>query len=376
MKTKLASYVCAAVVALMIVSGCSKRKTQYQAIVEVEVSANCIGTSKLQFGKIDLSDTDLEKQADELKLAEKWSSPAKTASKEEVLQRLKAAIQISTNVVQLSPDVGGFVVRVIGSDPAECESIAKSVSLALKNKAEQAADRELSARIESRQKEVESIQERLSVTRKELVGAQKGNYVPSQYRLTPEYEAEMKAKIKNAQADDTARANELESLRKLQGEELRSALVKIEMGRIASTNLPSSTSSLLSVHQAQKSAVKELDMARSGAINESNAVGHAELKLEQANRNLTNTMDAYIKSLEIESEVAKARREEMERQLEKLRQTSQRSGEKAGIEKEIESLNAQLTTLAGEVEQAKLCQRMLAGAIQIGSIQVEPVRSR
>lgn len=355
-------------------SGCGKGTTQYRAIVQISGSADCIGTNKIQFGSLEPTDAELTKQVEEFKLADKWSTPGRSVSKEEAVQRLKSSIQ-------LGADKRWITLRLIGSDPAECEALAKSLATAIKSKAEQTASREIAALVESRQKELDALQEKLSVTRKELVGMQKGSFVPSQFRLTPEYEAAARDKIKAAQVEETERAGQLESIRKMQGEELRSALVKVEMARIAaassSTNAAVNTlSSLLSANQAQKSAEKELEMAKSGAINETNAVGHAELRLEQANRNLTNTMDAYVKSLEIESDVARARREEMEKQLEKLQAANKQSGERAVVEKEIERLNAQLTVLASDIEQWKLCQRMLPDAIQVGEAQVEPVQSR
>ena len=150
-----------------------------------------------------------------------------------------------------------------------------------------------------------------------------------------------------------------------------SDLLKLELSRVAAARVSpgagDASSMLLTVNQQQRAAEKEMELARSGALTETNAVAHAELKLEQANENLATIVQAYLKSLEIEFDVSNGRRQEMETQLEKLRETSKRSERKQEIEREVKRLGTQSAELSAEIELSRLSLRLLPESIQVGT---------
>src|SRR5262245_6624126 len=133
---------------------------------------------------------------------------------------------------------------------------------------------------------------------------------------------------------------------------------------------------LLNNDRALKEAMRELEMAKSGAITETNAVPHAELRIKLATENLSTTLEAYLQSLEIELEVAKGRTKELQAQLEKLRETSKRSEQKTALENEAKAIVGQLTTMSDELERWKLCLRMLPQSTRVGEVHVQTVETK
>jgi hypothetical protein len=383
-------------IGLFALGGCGKRKPSHQASVSVIVSADVSDPLTAPSGaaanwfeeqsRLVRSEEVLGRVVDELSLGTKWALP-----RGEACQRLRDAMFVgpihvgneSTRVVESYAERAaavGFAMTVTLKEETEAEQAAGAIARAFKEEAEARGGERIAAQLTRAEAALQAAQETLAGIDVELRTLQTNLYVPSGYRLAAEYEAELQANIRLATNEEAERRAQLEALRRLESEELRAALVKIERARVGlpavATNVAASTSMLLSNHQALKSAVNELDLARSGALTESNAVAHAELKLEQANRNLADTMSAYLKSLEIEWEISKTRQQELTGQLEKLRETARRAEQKAALEARAKSALAEITRLAAEVDRWQLSQRILRESIHVSEVTVAPVRAR
>lgn len=376
-------------VAMLCMPGCEGGKPAFRASVDIFVAIDVRdpfqtdGNSSTNWfnaqAKLLGSDTVLGAVVEELKLDTNWAVPRAAA-----LDRLRRHLYVSASpyVRTSSREQGGLVLSatVTEEGQTETENIVVSVARNFKKQAEQVGSKHIAEQLARVERELDAAQEKLAEAKSEVLQLQTNLFVPSRYRLSKEYEEETQAKIGQAAKEESQRAGQLESLRKMQGEELRAALVKIELARLASpevaTNPAASTSMLLTVNQAQKVAQKDLELAQAGTLNETNALAHAQLKLELANQNLAATMDASMKSLEIELEVCKTRRQELTTQLEKLREAARRAERKDAIEKEIKGLNSRITALTSEVGRWNTAQRMLAESIQIGPTEVVPTRMR
>jgi hypothetical protein len=381
-------------VAVAAVFGCSKGQPRYRAELEIllladvsnplpledSVSTNWVGEQLRLFE----SEALLGSVVDELKLPVHWSM-----SRLDAVARLKSSLAASPRRLTLtltnegattSQEVDALHLAVIAEGADLSEQIVLTLAGRFKTKAEELAGKQITEQIARAEKALEAAQEKFNALNAELQQMQTNTFVPSRYKLSKEYEAELQARIRDATKEETDRVAQLDALRKLPAEELRAALVKIELARLASPeialNPSAATSMLLTVHQAQKTATEELALAKRGALNETNAVAHAELKLEQANRNLTNTVDAYFKSLDIGLEVARTRRQEYAASLENLKELAVRSQRKEVIEKDKHAVNAQMTRLGLEIERWKIGQRILSESIKIGPVRVSPVSAR
>ena len=380
-----------AIVAMAATSSCKKSPLQYRATIRGLVAGDISNplavegsvSTNLVARQMELVESEqvLGGVADDLKLDQRWSMP-----RTEAVGRLKDRIYVrsitsKSKVVEgaaVTWNAEGFELSVVGDSESEAEELAKAIAQRFKQSEEAIAGKEIAKRLATLEKELEETQEKATSLRSQSLEAQTNSFVPSKYRMSKEFEAELRGRIRAAAADESERARQLESLRKLEGEDLRNALLKIEMARRArpdvATNESVSVSVLISANQAQRTAEQELTVAKSGVVTETNAVPHAELKLELAHRNLTNSMAAYLKSLEIEWEVSKGRREGLEGEAAKLLETSQRSEQKTVVEKELESLQKRLADLTNEIERWKLCQRILGTTIRVGEPRLEPVR--
>lgn len=375
------TYLVTTMLAAAALLGCSRGPAAYQASIDVVLLADVSSPQPLQqvmstnwFNnqcKLIESDRVLGNVVDELKLADKWSGGGASISKADAIQRLRSSIH-----VQPDQSVRGFVLSVRDKDESETKALVKAVADQFKSRADEAASKLIADQLAQAEKESQATQEKLTALFSELHQMQTNLFVPSKYHLSKEYETKLQAEIQDAMKDESGRSNQLESLRKMQSDELRAALLKIELPRAASLQAAGTPSELLTRNQAQRAAQKELELAQSGSVAETNAVGHAQLKLEQANENLTNAMSAYLKSLEIETEVSKGRRQELQVQLEKLRTTSKLSERKTAITEEVAAINAKMAALSDSIEQWKLCQRMLNEGIRLGPVRTEPVKSR
>lgn len=381
-------------VAIATVFGCGKGTQRYRAELEVLLLADVSnplpldGSVSTNWAREQMrlleSEALLGAVVEQLKLTDRWS-----LSRPEAVARLQSSLAISPSRLRVSltnegattsQDVDALQLAVTAEGADLSEQIALGLAGRFKTKAEELAGKQIAEQLGRAQQALDAGQEKFDALNAELSRMQTNTFVPSRYKLSKEYEAEVQAKIRDAAKEESDRVAQLDSLRKLAGEELRAALVKLEMARLASPgiaeNPASATSMLLTVHQAQKTATEELDLAKRGALNETNAVPHAELKLEQANRNLTNTIDAYFKSLDIELEVARTRRQELAASLEKLKELAVRSQRKEVIEKEKHAVSAQMTRLGLEIERCKIGQRILTESIRIGPVRVSPVSAR
>jgi len=381
---------------MLVLVGCGKSGQMYRGSVDVLLFADAsdpLATARSSSNawlrsQIDLlqSDRVLGGVADELRLDAKWSLP-----RSGVLQKLREnmyATQILAKMSRVKLEDGtiggrpadGFVVSFTSRSESECEEVVTAIARAFEREAEEMGSRDIASQLALAEREQQAAQGKLDALAEQMRSMQTNLFVPSGYRLSKEYEDGLQAKIRQATAEESERATQLESLRAMQSGALRASLVKLEQTRLASPavagNPDASTSMLLMVHQAQKGAEKELEAARSGVLTETNAVAHAELRLEQANRNLDDTMKAYLQSLEIELEVSKTKRSELVAQLEKLRETARRAEQKEAIEKEGRLLKDRLSELEADVERWKSSQRIVTESIHVGEVNVTPVPAR
>jgi hypothetical protein len=367
-------------------SGCSKRAAESHARVDVLVVGDVSNPLSLErtsstnwFARqtqLVESDAVLGAVVDQWKLTQRWS-----VSKPQAIVQLRQRVTVNPlpgpRAVQpgiRDTDPVGLAITVTAGE-GEAEDLAEAIAKSFKKTADADAVSQIDARLAGEQKELQQIQEKYNALKEELQLAQTNLFV---FRMSKQFEAELQAKIQSAATEESERAKQLEALRQLKGAELQAALLKIEMARLAqpavATNESASTSVLMTRNQAQRAAQKELELAEGGTLPETNALAHAQLKLEQANRNLADSIDAYLKSLDIEYEVAKGRRRELEAQAEKLRETSRRSERKQALEQEINKLNVRMTELTGEIERLKVSQRILTDTIRIGDTRVERAR--
>lgn len=365
-----------------VLAGCSRTPDLYEATIDVFVLADVSGDrpfpetfSTNWFSaqqRVIASDEVLGPVVDELRLTEQWGSPGKPLAREASIERVRSSLETSR-----AEGSSRLELKVKDSDIGRCEDLAVSVAKSFQRLAREDIHERAEDALEKRRKEMDEIQTRMDALTGELQAVQKDLYVPSRYQLSPEYEARLQEQIRTAQAEEAERTRQLESLRQLKGDDLRAALTRIEMSRVAAaksaTNVVDSPSMLLTIHREQKAAQSEFESLRQSSA-DTNAVAHARLKLEQADQNLASIMNAVIQTLEIELDVTRTRRKELEGQLEKLRETGKRSAEKNRIEKDITALKTSLADLTDQVEQWERCRQLIDESVRVGEVNVQAVR--
>lgn len=363
-------------------AGCSGTPALYEATIDVFVLADVSGNrpfpetfSTNWFSaqqRVIASDEVLGPVVDELRLTEKWGSPGKPLAREASIERVRSSVETSR-----AEGSSRLHVKVKDSDIGRCEDLAVSVAKSFQRHTREDIRARAEAELAKRRKEMHEIQTRMDELTAELQAVQKDLFVPSRYQLSPEYEARLQEQIRAAQSEDAERTKQLESLRQLKGDDLRAALTRIEMARVgaakSATNVVEHSSMLLTIHREQKAAQSEFESLRQSSV-DTNAVAHARLKLEQADQNLASIMNAVVQSLEIELDVTRTRRKELEGQLEKLRETGKRSSEKSRVEKEVAALKTGLADLTDQVEQWERCLRLIDESVRVGEVNVQAVR--